>query len=177
MKKSFLLLIAYSVLINLNVLAQNPVGKSFNGIKLSDPNNDPKDMPYIGEKVIMILYTDPDVKDVNDPLSNAIKAKNFPKDKYSAIGVANCKDTWIPNAGIRMKARQKEKQYPGTVILLDVERLLPKALGLSDCDEMGVAVIVGKDKVIKYVKYIKTQEESKAVINEVIKLISDEIAK
>ena len=176
MKKVFILLVVSCVLFIPSALAQNIVGKMVGTVKLSDPNNDPKDLPYIGEKVIMVLYTDPDVKDVNDPLSDAVKAKNYPKDKYSGIGIANCKDTWIPNAGIRMKARQKEKQFPGSVIMLDTDLILPKAWGLSDCNEAGVIVVIGKDKKVKYIKYIKSQDESKASIAEVIKIISEELA-
>jgi uncharacterized protein len=176
MNKVFIFLVAACFLIKLDALAQSPVGKIVGTLKLMDPNNNPKDIPFVGEKVIMILYTDPDVKDVNDPLSDAVKAKNFPKDKYAGIGVANCKDTWIPNAGIRMKSRQKEKQFPGSTIMLDTDRILPKACGLADCNEAGVLVIIGKDKIIKYVKYIKSQDESKAAIQEVIKIITQELA-
>lgn len=176
MNKVIVFLVAACFLIKLDALAQNPVGKIVGTLKLMDPNNNPKDIPFVGEKVIMILYTDPDVKDVNDPLSDAVKAKNFPKDKYAGIGVANCKDTWIPNAGIRMKSRQKEKQFPGSTIMLDTDRILPKTWGLADCNEAGVLVIVGKDKKIKYVKYIKNQDESKAAIQEVMKIITQELA-
>ena len=59
-----------------------------------------------------------------------------------------------------MKARQKEKQDRGSVILLDESRVLPTVLGLGDCNEKGVLLIVGKDKVIKFMKKISTEEES-----------------
>ncbi len=157
--------------------SQSATNKAVPAIQLADPNNNPKALPGLGEKVLTIFYTDPDVKDVNDQLSNALKAKNFPQDKYNGIGIANCKDTWIPNAGIRMKSRQKEKQFPGSIILLDKDHTFPKAIGLADCDEAGVVVVIGKDKQVKYIKYVKTPEESKAIINNVIQIITDEIAK
>ncbi len=96
---------------------------------------------------------------------------------YQGIGIANCKDTWIPNAGIRMKARQKEKQYAGSVIMLDENHILPKALGLGVCNGFGILIVVGKDKVIKYMKKIGSEEESQKAIPEVINLIEAEIAK
>src|SRR6266498_3634082 len=98
---------------------QAALGKSVSSLQLVDPNDQAKAIPFIGEKVVVLFYTDPDEKDVNDPLSEALKAKNYPKDKYAGIGIANCKDTWIPDAAIRMKARQKEKQFPGSIVLLD----------------------------------------------------------
>ena len=153
------------------------VGKTMSALKISDANNEPKAIPFVGEKVLLLQYTDPDVKDINDKLSDAVKAKKFDQDKYQGIGIANCKDTWIPNAGIRMKARQKEKQFAGSIVMLDEDHVLPKDLGLGDCNGIGVLLIVGKDKVIKYMKRIKSEEESLAATAEVIKILEEEINK
>ena len=144
---------------------------------ISDPNNQPKQIPFVGEKVLLIQYTDPDVKDINDKLSDAVKAKKFDEKLYQGIGIANCKDTWIPNMGIRMKARQKEKQYAGSVIMLDEARVLPTTLGLGDCNDKGVLIVVGKDKVIKYMKKITSEKESRNATAEVIGLIEEEMKK
>jgi predicted transcriptional regulator len=153
------------------------VGKTMTSLMISDANNQPKQIPFVGEKVLLLQYTDPDVKDINDKLSDAVKARKFDEKLYQGIGIANCKDTWIPNAGIRMKARQKEKQYAGSVILLDESRVLPTALGLGDCNGIGVLLIVGKDKVIKYMKKISTEEESQKATAEVIGIIEAEMKK
>ncbi|MEI7422581.1 MAG: YtfJ family protein [Prolixibacteraceae bacterium] len=181
MKKIKLLagLICSIFLLPLLVQAQSgdATGKTMTALQISDPNNQPKAIPFVGEKVLLIQYTDPDVKDVNDKLSEAVKAKKFSDKAYQGIGIANCKDTWIPNAGIRMKARQKEKQFPGSVIMLDENRVVPTALGLGDCNGMGVLLIVGKDKVIKYMKKITTEAESESVTAEVVKLLEAEINK
>jgi predicted transcriptional regulator len=155
--------------------AQSVNGKVVSAIQLIDPNDEPKLIPGIGEKVVVILYTDPDVKDVNDPLSIAVRAKKYPNEKYAAVGIANCKDTWIPNAGIRMKARQKEKEFPGSVVLLDESHLLSKSWNMGDCDEKGVVIVVGRDKRVKFYKPVSSQSESSAIINEVIKVIEKEI--
>jgi predicted transcriptional regulator len=178
MKNRFYAL-AITAIFALPVLAQQSSvkGKTLANVEITDANDNPKKLPFFGEKVIMVLYTDPDVKDVNDQLSNAVKAKKFDTAKYQGIGIANCKDTWIPDAGIRMKARQKEKDFPGSIVMLDQEQALPKAWGLGDCDETGVVIIIGKDKTVKYAKNIKTQDESKAIIAEVVKVLEAEIGK
>jgi len=174
MKKLFFVT-ALMLMSLVGVRAQLLIGKSVSTLSLIDPNDNPKAIPGIGEKVVMILYTDPDVKDVNDPLSIAVREKKYSKDKYAGVGIANCKDTWIPNAGIRMKARQKEKDFPGSVVLLDEDYDLIKAWGLGDCDEKGVVIIIGKDKKIKYHKVISSQEESKSIIPAVIALLEKEM--
>lgn len=170
--KKMLLIISVLLWISAHGKAQKSIlGKTLKNVELTDANDVPKVLPFYGQKVLTVFYTDPDVKDVNNPLSDAIKAKNFDKSKYQGIGVANCKDTWIPNSGIKMKARQKERDFPGSVILVDASYVLPNSWGMGNCDEMGVIVIVGKDKTVKYFKHIKTQDESKAIIPEVIACI------
>jgi predicted transcriptional regulator len=161
-----------------NVSSQtNIIGKSIQSLILRDSNDKNVAIPNVGKQVIIIFYTDPDEKDVNDPLSNAIKAKKYPKDKYTAVGIGNCADTWLPNSAIRMGTRQKEKQYPGSVILLDIDRVLSKAWNLNDCNDKGVFIIIGKDQKIKYINYVKSQEESTAIITIVLKTIEEELLK
>lgn len=153
------------------------VGKSITSLTLTDPDNQSKTIPFVGEKVLMLLYTDPDVKDVNDQLSEAVRAKHFDASKYVGIGIANTKESWIPNSAIRMKARQKEKQFAGSIVMLDQQRTLADTWKLGDCNSMGVVLIIGKDKAIKYAKKVATEAESKAIIPEVIKILEAEIAK
>ncbi|MCP4131640.1 MAG: hypothetical protein GY754_11735 [bacterium] len=153
------------------------VGQSLGSVKIINPSDKPAWIPQIGKKVLTIMYTDPDEKDVNDPLSNAIKGKNYSKEKYLGIGIGNCKDTWIPNAAIRYKARGKAKQFKGSVILLDEKRAVSKKWGLGNCDDLGVVIVVGKDRKIKFIKKIKNKAESRAIISAVLKVIDEEIAK
>jgi predicted transcriptional regulator len=153
------------------------VGKTLTALMITDANNEPKAIPYVGEKVLLIQYTDPDVKDINDKLSDAVKAKKFDAKLYQGIGIANCKDTWIPNAGIRMKARQKEKQFAGSIVMLDEKLIIANALGLGNCNEKGVLLVVGKDKTIRYMKKITSEAESEQATAEVISLLEAEIKK
>ena len=155
----------------------NVVGKLVQSVILKNANDKNIAIPNIGKQVVVIFYTDPDSKDVNEPLSNAIKAKNYTKEKYSSIGVGNCADTWLPNSAVRLGARQKEKEYPNSVILLDFDHVLLKSWNLNDCNDKGVIIIIGKDQKIKYISYVKSQEESKAIIPMVLKTINEELLK
>jgi len=153
------------------------IGKTVNNVQLKNADDIVMSIPYFGQKVLAIFYNDPDAKDVNNPLSDAIKERKFPKEKYAGIGVANCADTWLPNSVIRYAAREKEKKYPGAVILLDEDRLLAKAWELPDGDDKAHIIVIGKDLKIKYIKLVKNQEESKAIIQAVIAVLESEIAK
>jgi len=159
------------------VQAKAVVGQTLKNVEILNVNDKKATIPFWGKKVLTIMYTDPDEKDVNDDLSDAISAKNYPISKYFGVGVANCKDTWIPNGLIRIKAKEKQKQYKKSKILLDEKKILSKAWGLGDCDDLGVVIIIGKDKKIKYIKKIKTKKESKSVIAEVLKIIEVELKK
>jgi predicted transcriptional regulator len=155
----------------------NLVGKPVQSVILRDANDNSMAIPNMDKSVVVIFYTDPDEKDVNEPLSNAIKAKNYPKEKYAGVGIGNCADTWLPNSAIRIAARQKEKQYPGSVIMIDSGHILAKTWNLGDCNDKGVVIIIGKDQKVKYLNVVKSQVESSSIISKVLKLIEEEMGK
>jgi len=172
-KRSYL---TFSLLFLINVLiAQtgNPAVK----VIVTDTDNMPQNIPYLGEKVVILFYIDPNLQNINDPLSNALKVKNFSSAKFCAVGVVNCKDTWIPNSIIRTKARQKQEQNPKAVILLDKNNSLATGWSLGKCDNRTVIIIIGKDSKIKFLQSIRSQEESKKIIPVVLNIIEDNIDK
>lgn len=178
MKKKSIIFISIAVsLLYFTIAFGASVGQQVGNVKLLDPNDNPKLIPGLGTKVITIMYTDPDEKDVNDPLSDAIKAAKFSLAKYQGIGIANAKRTWIPNSAIRYKSRQKEKQFKGSVILIDESKLLEKKWALGNGEDVGIVIVIGKDKKIKYIKKVKTKKESKAISGEVLSVIKAEIGK
>jgi len=152
-------------------------GEKLNNIEILDVNDKKCFLPSWGQKVLTIMYTDPDEKDINDDLSNAIKSKNYSTNKYLGIGVANCKDTWIPNGLIRRAAEQKQKDFPKSKILLDKGHLLSSAWHLGECNDAGVVIVLGKDAKVKFIKKITKKEQSKKIISEVIAIIDKEINK
>lgn len=153
------------------------IGKTVSNVKIKTPDDKASNIPFLGEKVLLVLYTDPDVKDVNDPLSDAVREKHFPKEKYVGIGIANCEDTWLPNSMIRYAGRQKQSKYPSSVILVDDDKTVSKSWDLGNCDETGFVLIIGKDSKVKFAKAVKSQAESKAIIASVINLLESEISK
>lgn len=156
---------------------QAQVGKLVPNVKLVDVNDVVKSIPCLGNKVFTLFYIDPDVQDATDPLSDTLDAKKYPKDKFGAIGAVNCKDTWFPNGTILYKARQKQEKFPESLILLDNSYILRNAWGLSDCNDIAMVVVVGKDSKIKYAKAVKSQEECKGIISATIKIIEEELKK
>jgi predicted transcriptional regulator len=151
------------------------VGKTVSTVKIQKPDNSPANIPAIGQKVVALFYTDPDVKDINEPLTEAIKAKKYSPDKYVGVGIANMADTWTPNSVIRYVGRQKQAKYPASVIMCDNNHILSKAWGLGDCDEVGYVIIIGKDSKVKFIKAVKSTDDSKAIISTVLSLIETDV--
>jgi len=147
-------------------------GSTVNSVQIKDADNNPSWIPAIGQKVVSIFYTDPDVADQNDPFADLLKAQNFDESKYKGVGIANLDDTWKPNALIRVIIRRKIAKYKAT-ILTDVDKSLQKAWGLGNCDDKSVVIIIGKDKKVYYMKKgaMNEAEKQKAlgIINDLLK--------
>lgn len=178
MKKSIsLIIILVFCLIIQNADAQKTatVGKSVSAVQLVDANNNPKAIPFLGDKVMMIFYMDVDARGVNNPLTDALKLKKYPKERLSGLGIINCKDTWVPISMIRKGIQKNEKQSAGSHVLLDTNLKLSKAWGLGDANDRIVVLIIGKDSKIKFIKTLQTEEDCKAIVPTFLKTIDKEL--
>jgi predicted transcriptional regulator len=128
------------------------VGQEVKNVELRDGATDkPSGLPGFGQKVLTVFYNDADVADLNDPLADALKAKNLDESKYAGIGVANLADSKAPNFIIKSVVRGKIEKYK-SVILTDSDRLLAKAWRLGDCNNDSVVLVIGKDKKVRHVQ-------------------------
>ncbi len=152
------------------------VGSSVSSLKIKDANNNPAWIPNVGKKVLTIFYADPDASDVNDPLADSLKAMNYDKSKYQGMGIANCADTWKPNAAIRFIIRRKIKKYNST-ILTDTDKTVAKKWNLGNCNDYSVVIVIGKDKKVKFIKKVNSKSQSRAIITEVLNIVSQEVNK
>jgi hypothetical protein len=150
------------------------VGQLLGNVTLRDSNDNPgKTIPDFGRKVVAVFYVDPDESSRNEPLRDALKAAQIPKDKFRAIGVINLKDTWKPNSLIRTMIRKKERKF-NSVILTDPDYSLRNAWNLGDASGKDIVIIIGKDRKIKY---YNTGTVRGAEIQNVLNLVNAEIAK
>lgn len=128
------------------------VGETLPTATVQDANKQAAQVPGFGERVLLILYTDPDVADQNDPFADAVKAANLDKNVFQSIGIANMEDAPAkPNWIIRAIVRSKIKKY-NVSILTDPDLSLIKQWNLCKCDDKSVVLVVGKDKKLKYYK-------------------------
>ncbi|MFZ4579410.1 MAG: YtfJ family protein [Myxococcota bacterium] len=148
-------------------------GDAVSNVKVRDAEDEPASIPDLGSKVLALFYTDPDVKELNEPFRDALKAANLDKTVYRGLGIVNMKDTWKPDFAIRKVIRDKIKKFK-SVILTDPDYILRDAWKLGDCDERDVVIIVGKDSRVKYLKMGRVGAAEYATV---IALIQEEMKK
>ena len=124
----------------------------------------------VSGKVIVLFYVDPDESELNNHVSDALKAENYPKEKYGSIGMANMAATWLPNFAINMKLKSKQEQHKSTVYVKDLEKTLVKKWGLSD-DNSDV-VVFGKDGRVLYSVDGKFTDHQ---VKEIVKVVWDNL--
>ena len=129
-----------------------------------------KSEELVSGKVIVLFYVDPDESDLNNHVSDALKAENFPLDKYGSVGVANMAATWLPNFAINIKLKSKQEKHKSTVYVKDLEKILVKKWGLSD-DNSNVLLFSKDGKVLYSVdgKFTDTQ------VKEIVKTVWDNL--
>ncbi len=98
-------------------------------------------------KVYVLFYVDPDERDTNNEFSDALKAKNFPSDKYASIAIVNMAATWMPNFLINSKLKKKQKKYPNAIYVKDKKKVLVKKWMLAD-DSSDILVFNKEGKLI-----------------------------
>lgn len=149
------------------------VGQALNNVQLFDSNNNPgKWIPDLGKKVVTVFYSDPDNL-YNEPVREALKAENLDKSKYRGMGVVNLDDTWKPNSLVRTMIRKKEAKFK-SVILTDPSHILQKAWNLGNCNDKDVIIVIGKDRVVRY---ISNSRVSGTELQKLIGIVKAEMAK
>ena len=124
----------------------------------------------VSEKVIVLFYVDPDESELNNHVSDALKAENYPKEKYGSIGMANMAATWLPNFAINMKLKSKQEKHKETVYVKDLDKTLVKKWGLSD-DNSDV-IVFGRDGRVLYSVDGKFTD---AQVKEIVKVVWDNL--
>ena len=83
-------------------------------------------------KVAVLFYVDPDEKDLNESVADAIKRRKFPDALFQSIAVINMAATWKPNWLIAAILKRKQKKFPRTVYVRDNRKVLVHRWGLAD---------------------------------------------
>ncbi len=121
-------------------------------------------------KIYTLFYVDPDERNLNNALAEAIKAKNFDRKKVNSVAIINLAASWLPNVVLEAKLKEKQKKFPHTIYVKDKNKILVNAWNLED-DNSDILIFDQKGKLI-YKRFGKVSESE---IEKVISLIEKSI--
>ena len=119
-------------------------------------------------KVHIVFYVDPDKKDLNNALSERLKAKKFDRKKFNSVAIINLAATWLPNVLIASSLEKKQKKFPHTIYVKDKKKVLVDQWKLAD-DNSDILLFDKKGKLI----YKKFGKLNALEIKKVISLIEE----
>ncbi len=149
MKKIFLaaLMMANLFALSIGEKPQRVTLEGANGGSVKDGS--PWSSQMIKDKVYVMFYVDPDEKDKNERVAEALKAKHFDRSKYGSIAIVNMAATWKPNFIIQKILESKQKKYKDTIYVMDKNKVLVDKWGVAD-DESNILLFDKNGKVIFY---------------------------
>ena len=123
-------------------------------------------------KVYVMFYVDPDEKDKNERVAEALKAKHFDHSKFGSIAVVNTAATWKPDFAIKLILKQKQKKYKDTIYVMDRDKVLVDKWGLADDD--SDILLFDKDGKVLFYKAGRLTDEDIAKLIHLIEVKLDE---
>ncbi len=115
--------------------------------------------PEFKGKVLYVCYADPDEKDTNNHVEDALKKEResgaLDKARYKGFGIVNMKATGMPNFLIKAAIKSKKKKT-GAIILLDYDQSILKSWGLKN--DSSDIVILDKERICRFIHYGKLPE-------------------
>ncbi|MBI4764264.1 MAG: transcriptional regulator [Deltaproteobacteria bacterium] len=121
-------------------------------------------------KVHVLFYVDPDEKDTNNHVSEALNNEKFPDEKIHYFGIINMAATWMPNFAINMALKEKQERYPKTTYLRDNKKVLVQSWKIAD-DRSDVLAFDKKGKLF----FIKEGKLTAAEVQRLIKAVRDNL--
>jgi YtfJ family uncharacterized protein len=160
---SFFLLLVSSMAIELGTV---PTAVSIDGENGGKIDGSSWESSTLKGKINTVFYVDPDMRDLNNPLADALKKKNFDRKKVNSVAIINLAATWLPNVFIESKLQEKQKKFPRTIYVKDKKKVLVKQWNLAD-NNSDVLIFDQQGKLL-YKKFGKVSDEE---IKDIIALI------
>lgn len=158
MKKLITMLLALAAILPLTA---QEVNKQLENVTLRDLNDEPTQIPYFGEKNLLIFYMDPDRHKQNEDFTYEVERTDRASgENLFGMGILNLKDTMLPNGIIRSMTRKRTEKMNATV-LTDKDRTLQEAWGLGDCNNKFVLLLISKEGKLVFIRKGELSEKDK----------------
>lgn len=173
MKKTvFMVLPVFLWTISVSLAAELRVGDKAPDFKLKDSIGKEYTLedPRFKGKVLYVAYVDPDEKDTNNHVEDALKKERdsggLDKTRYEGFGIVNLKASNLPNFIIKASIKSKQEKT-GAAILLDYDYTILNLWGVKN--ESSDVVVLDKERVCRYVYNGKLPQEELMKMIRIIK--------
>jgi len=173
MKKTVaLVLLALVWTVSVSRAAELKLGDKAPDFKLKDPTGKDYslDHPQFKGKVLYIAYVDPDEKDTNNHVEDALKKEKdsggLDKTRYEGFGIVNLKASMMPNFLIKSAIKSKQEKT-GALILLDYDYTILNLWGVKN--DSSDVVVLDKERICRYVYNGKLPPEELTKMIQIIK--------
>jgi len=150
--------------------AELKVGDKASDFKLKDSTGKEYSLtsPEFQGRVLSIFYVDPDEKDMNAHVEDALLKDTGleRKTRYKGLGITNLKATALPNFIIKAIVKSKQEKT-GAIILLDYDYTLLNLWGLQN--DSSNLVVLDKEGICRYIFKGKLPPEEVTKVIEIIK--------
>lgn len=99
------------------------------------------------DRIYALFYIDPDKKDLNEKAFTTLKKAEFSGEKFGSIAIINMGATWIPDMLLDAMLKKKQKEYPRTIYVKDMKKVIVKKWKLAD-NSSDVVVFDRNGKVL-----------------------------
>jgi uncharacterized protein len=154
------------------VAAELKVGDKASDFKLKDSTGKEYflDHPEFKGKVLYIAYVDPDEKDTNNHVEDALKKEKdsgaLDKTRYEGFGIVNLKASFMPNFLIKSAIKSKQEKT-GAIIILDPDYTIINQWGLKN--DSSDVVVLDKERICRYLYSGKLPQEELVKMIQIIK--------
>lgn len=145
-------LLSLVALLCFSLRSAGQVGEQVGDVKLLNINKETVDLPFLGEKNLLIFYADPDKPKQNKSFRNYFRKHPVNSREIAAYGIINMAAApMIPDGLILQKAR-KEAEGTKAELYIDPDHVLSTAWRLPGADRNFTVIFVNKDRVIEFYK-------------------------
>jgi len=152
--------------------AELKVGEKAPDFKLSDSTGKEYSLadPHFKGKVLYIAYVDPDEKDTNNHVEDALKKEKesgaLDKTRYEGFGIVNLKASGLLNFIIKASIKSKQEKT-GAIILLDYDYAILNLWGVKN--DSSDVVVLDKERICRYLYNGKLPQEELVKMMQIIK--------
>jgi Predicted transcriptional regulator len=122
------------------------------------------------DRVHVMFYVAPSESELNQEAADELKKESFVGDLFGSVAVIDMSASWIPNWIIASKLESKQKEFPRTTYVKDLQGTLVKKWNLKD-NSSDIVVFDPEGRVV----YSHDGKLSKEEVKKMIQVVKEQV--